>query len=270
MPVPPPPNSFRPSARSWRQLRVGSPFGLGPVGKALGLSLGLHGATAAVVLGLGLGFLGFPARVPQPPPVLSVQAREATPEPAPARPDQATLPPERAEPEMRPFLEDPPEPLIAEMPLLPATVAMRKQFRAAPPPPEPVREFAQLEAPPEPQTETPPQEAPAPAEAAARVEASYDPDGCPPPPYPRLARHQGLEGIVELLATVSPAGEILALEVTRSSGHEILDRAALDAVRGWTFRPAFDGDRPVRGQVPIRIRFEIASGVRGGSPAATK
>ena len=81
--------------------------------------------------------------------------------------------------------------------------------------------------------------------------------GNQPPRYPRRARRDGLEGRVVLSARVSAAGRIVSLEVVRSSGHEILDRAAFRAVNRWTVRPARQGSRPVPSEVRIPILFRL-------------
>lgn len=49
--------------------------------------------------------------------------------------------------------------------------------------------------------------------------------------YPPEAVAQGLEGEVVLLLTLGDGGRVLVVEVARSSGHAILDQAALDAAR---------------------------------------
>ena len=81
--------------------------------------------------------------------------------------------------------------------------------------------------------------------------------GNEPPRYPRRARRDGLEGRVVLSARVSAAGRIVGLQVVRSSGHEILDRAAFRAVNRWTVRPARQGGSPVPSEVRIPILFRL-------------
>lgn len=78
-----------------------------------------------------------------------------------------------------------------------------------------------------------------------------------PPRYPRRARRDGLEGRVVLSARVSATGRIAGLEVVRSSGHEILDRAAFRAVKRWTVRPARQGSKPVPSEIRIPILFRL-------------
>lgn len=81
--------------------------------------------------------------------------------------------------------------------------------------------------------------------------------GNQPPRYPRRARRDGLEGRVVLSARVSAAGRIVGLEVARSSGHEILDRAAVRAVNRWIIRPARQGSKPVPSEIRIPILFRL-------------
>ncbi|WP_025323815.1 TonB family protein [Deferrisoma camini] len=78
-----------------------------------------------------------------------------------------------------------------------------------------------------------------------------------PPPYPRLARRRGWQGVVRLRVRVSPDGRVLDASVEQSSGYRVLDRAALEAVRGWRFRPAVRGGEPVASEVVVPVRFSL-------------
>ncbi len=81
------------------------------------------------------------------------------------------------------------------------------------------------------------------------------------PLYPMNARAQHLEGTVLLLVSVDAAGHVTSTNVLRSCGHEILDRAALAAVRSWRFDPARQDGAAIaaRVEVPVRFRFEERS-----------
>jgi len=48
--------------------------------------------------------------------------------------------------------------------------------------------------------------------------------------YPRIARERGIEGVAKLRFRLAPSGEVEKIEIVQSSGHEILDHAAIDAV----------------------------------------
>ncbi len=55
------------------------------------------------------------------------------------------------------------------------------------------------------------------------------------PEYPLRARREGWQGVVVLQIVLSSNGTIKNLNLVKSSGYGILDRAAMSAVRGWQF-----------------------------------
>lgn len=57
----------------------------------------------------------------------------------------------------------------------------------------------------------------------------------PRPAYPHEARIRGQEGTVEIHLTVGPDGRVGEAKVIRSSGHLLLDAAALAALRRWRY-----------------------------------
>jgi len=79
----------------------------------------------------------------------------------------------------------------------------------------------------------------------------------PNPPYPRLAQRRGWQGKVLLRVKITADGRSANVSVQQSSGHEMLDEAAVEAVRGWTFNPARRGDRAVESTVTIPISFNL-------------
>jgi len=62
--------------------------------------------------------------------------------------------------------------------------------------------------------------------------------------YPRVARLQGLQGKVLVSFLLSKEGLIIESKVETSSGYEILDRAALEAVRSAQPYPPFPASFP--------------------------
>jgi len=68
---------------------------------------------------------------------------------------------------------------------------------------------------------------------------------CPAPHYPELARRRGLEGDVALRFQVLPDGRVGDVFVEKSSGFQVLDEAAMSAVKSWTFFPATEHGEPV-------------------------
>ncbi len=79
----------------------------------------------------------------------------------------------------------------------------------------------------------------------------------PQPAYPPLARRKRQEGVVIVKAVVDVAGQAARVEVERSSGHELLDHAACEAVKRTRFRPHVENGvaRPMLVTVPIEFRL---------------
>ena len=82
----------------------------------------------------------------------------------------------------------------------------------------------------------------------------------PSPPYPPLAKRRGLTGAVVLKVLVGRDGFAKEVAVRSSSGHPVLDEAAVSTVAGWRFNPARRGDVSVDSWVDVPIRFELNRG----------
>ena len=115
-----------------------------------------------------------------------------------------------------------------------------------PPPPAPI-------APPAP----PPAPLPPPEPVAATQAPVPLPGQTPPPNYPRRALRRGIEGVVMVRVDVGPDGVPTSVGISSSSRSRDLDRAAIEAVERWRFRPAIAADgRPTVGTVVIPIEFD--------------
>lgn len=79
----------------------------------------------------------------------------------------------------------------------------------------------------------------------------------PAPSYPLKARQNGWEGTVLLRIFVNKDGYPVKVEVEKSSGHTVLDEAALKTVKRWKFRPAQLGNIPVESYVRVPVRFDL-------------
>ncbi|MEJ2730902.1 MAG: energy transducer TonB, partial [Deltaproteobacteria bacterium] len=77
------------------------------------------------------------------------------------------------------------------------------------------------------------------------------------PLYPLKARRLGYEGIVMLKVLIDENGRVDDLMVLESSGHRVLDRAALSAVKKWLFEPGTEGGVKKKMWVKIPIRFDL-------------
>jgi periplasmic protein TonB len=78
-----------------------------------------------------------------------------------------------------------------------------------------------------------------------------------PPTYPRRALELGQQGNIILHALVKPDGFPAELKIIDSSGHSLLDKAALAAVRKWEFEPTNNNGTAITDWVRVPIEFVI-------------
>jgi protein TonB len=64
--------------------------------------------------------------------------------------------------------------------------------------------------------------------------------------------------VVIVNVEVDADGRAADVSLSRSSGFPLLDQAALEAVRRWTFEPAREGGFPVASRVDVPVRFSLA------------
>lgn len=75
--------------------------------------------------------------------------------------------------------------------------------------------------------------------------------------YPRWAVHQGWEGDFIIAIEILKEGNVGRFYVMKSTGHEVLDKAATEAVRTWKFQPALKKGKAVVTCIQIPVRFQI-------------
>lgn len=108
------------------------------------------------------------------------------------------------------------------------------------------------------------------AEAPAKVEAVAEPViepprfgaaylNNPPPAYPPMSRRSGEQGRVLLRVLVSENGLAESVQLDSSSGYEKLDRAAIEAVKKWSFIPAKRSNQPISAYVLVPVKFSLSS-----------
>jgi protein TonB len=68
----------------------------------------------------------------------------------------------------------------------------------------------------------------------------------------------GWEGTVLLRMEIGADGMVTQLRVQRSSGHRLLDQAAIAAAQRWRFAPETDGGFTMRVIVDVPVRFDLA------------
>jgi protein TonB len=76
------------------------------------------------------------------------------------------------------------------------------------------------------------------------------------PVYPPIARQARVQGLVELRAIISKAGTIESLVVV--SGHPMLSRAAVEAVRQWRYRPYLLNNEPIEVETEVTVNFVLS------------
>jgi TonB family protein len=92
----------------------------------------------------------------------------------------------------------------------------------------------------------------------AEVDEQPAPVYNPGPTYPIESRKARETGRVLLSVTVAVNGTVSAAEIAESSGFAALDRAALDVVRRWRFRPAQRAGQPVEHTIGVPVRFRLS------------
>lgn len=78
--------------------------------------------------------------------------------------------------------------------------------------------------------------------------------------YPRIARMQGLSGRVLVTFVLSKNGNIFEAKVQSSSGHDILDRSAVEAVKSaqpFPVFPEFFNRDFVRVEIPLVYNLQV-------------
>jgi len=199
---------------------------------SLGLVVVLH-------LTVWWGYTHFKSEVIPPRPLPVVQVSLLAP-PVPPEPRVTPLQPQPPKVEPRPFRKamSVPTPAPVAQPVVEHAVQQAPvAVQTAPPAPAPVQPVVE-----------PPFESP-------RYNAAYLSN--PPPTYPLSARRRGIEGTVLVRAEVAAGGECLRAELKKSSGAEVLDQAALEAVKKWRFLPAKRGNQAVVAWVEVPITFKL-------------
>jgi protein TonB len=80
----------------------------------------------------------------------------------------------------------------------------------------------------------------------------------PAPPYPRAAEQRRLQGTVTLRIHVDAGGTPIEVMVERSSGHAVLDQAAIKVVKSrWRFVPATSAGVPIEAWALLPIEFVL-------------
>jgi protein TonB len=131
-----------------------------------------------------------------------------------------------------------------------------------PPPPPPPEQVTRPEPPPPVRPRTPEarRTAEAPSTEAVRVGGSIpEPRKIRnvSPIYPDIARQARVQGVVILEATIGPRGDVTAVRVLR--GIPLLDQAAIDAVKQWTYEPTLLNGVPVPVIMTVTVNYKLGA-----------
>jgi protein TonB len=77
------------------------------------------------------------------------------------------------------------------------------------------------------------------------------------PAYPSRALTRKIEGWVRLEIDIGPAGTVTGARVVAANPPQVFDRAALEAIRLWRFKPAFREGRAVAQRAMLTMNFRL-------------
>jgi protein TonB len=93
--------------------------------------------------------------------------------------------------------------------------------------------------------------------------AGFDTDVIPmvqiPPAYPRGPKQAGIEGYVTMAVTIRPDGTVSDVSVLESKPRRLFDKAAVDAMKRWKFRPKVVDGNPVSQRARQTIEFKLGA-----------
>jgi protein TonB len=98
---------------------------------------------------------------------------------------------------------------------------------------------------------------PAPEPAAPAFDNEVIPLVRIPPKYPRVASRRGIEGVVTVSFTITKEGTVRDPVVTQATPESVFDKAALEAILKWKFKPKLEQGQPVERQATQEIEFKL-------------
>ena len=77
------------------------------------------------------------------------------------------------------------------------------------------------------------------------------------PEYPEEAEEADVEGTVLIKALVDSEGKVTKVKIGKSSGNELLDKAAVKSAYKCKFKPATQKDKPVATWISYSVKFNL-------------
>lgn len=77
------------------------------------------------------------------------------------------------------------------------------------------------------------------------------------PTYPSSLLSKGVGGRVLVSCSIDTSGKVVGTSIKSSSGHPDLDKAAINAVNRWKFKPGTKGGKAVKSVAVVPFNFEV-------------
>ncbi len=89
------------------------------------------------------------------------------------------------------------------------------------------------------------------------MDSAPSPSSKTPPIYPASLLKNGVGGKVLVSCTIDATGKVVGTSIKSSSGHPDLDKAAINAVNRWKFKPGTKGGKKIKSVVVVPFNFEV-------------
>ena len=81
----------------------------------------------------------------------------------------------------------------------------------------------------------------------------------PHPEYPMIARKKGWQGKLLLNVRVGKNGDVIDVNVVKTSGYKILDKISIETLKNWKFIPARIGKKRIEDDLNIPVSFKLTN-----------
>ena len=81
------------------------------------------------------------------------------------------------------------------------------------------------------------------------------------PEYPDISKTMGQEGSVTILCHVDVNGNVSHVSLHKSSGYDLLDKAALNAAESCLFIPAYQNGEPIALDIYLVYKFKLSGNI---------
>ena len=195
-------------------------------------------------------------RWPTPSIVLTEPNERSQPQPVPATEAE----PEIDETAVAPIMPSADIETDNQLSLLPPQAALEpieepNEAKSEETPPDPTVKETAVESPPG--DDTPTSSIPSPGRMGNDQPTDPGFESNPPILYPPEAIRDGIEGTVILRIRIAVDGQVVAVDVVKSSGSSMLDRAAIEGVRTWHGRPAQIAGHAIEAAALLPVVFRL-------------